>query len=174
MRGYTNWEGLWCKCSKLLQYCPTLCDTVDCSPPAPLSMGFSRQEYWSGLPWTIGFSRTRILEWVAISFSRGSFSPRDQTWVSCIAGRVLVIFWATRDYSTEVQNGEGMKMKGLQEGRVGKMQSTPTFTTPLCYTSSLPSFLPSLSSFILLWESFLSSVEVLAFVAGSFLRGKFL
>ena len=143
----TNFEGLWCKHSKLLQSCPTLCDPMD---------------------------QARILECVAISFSRGSSSPWDQTWVSCIAGRVLIIFWATRDYSTEVQNGEGMKMQGLQEGRVGKMQSTPTFTTPLCYTSSLPSFLPSLSSFILLWESFLSSVEVLAFVAGSFLSGKLL
>ena len=29
---------------------PTLCYPVDCSPQAPLSMGFSRQEYWSGLP----------------------------------------------------------------------------------------------------------------------------
>ena len=27
-----------------------LCDPMDCSPQAPLSMGFSRQEYWSGLP----------------------------------------------------------------------------------------------------------------------------
>ena len=33
-----------------LQLCPTLCDPMDCSLPAPLSMGFSRQEYWSGLP----------------------------------------------------------------------------------------------------------------------------
>ena len=32
------------------QLCLTLCDPVDCSPPAPLSMGFPRQEYWSGLP----------------------------------------------------------------------------------------------------------------------------
>ena len=32
-----------------LQSGPTLCDPMDCSPP-PLSMGFSRQEYWSGLP----------------------------------------------------------------------------------------------------------------------------
>ena len=34
-----------------------------------------------------GIFQTRILEWVAISFSRGSSLPRDQTWVSCIAGR---------------------------------------------------------------------------------------
>ena len=32
------------------QSCQTLCDPVDCSPPAPLPMEFSRQEYWSGLP----------------------------------------------------------------------------------------------------------------------------
>ena len=30
--------------------CLTLCDPMDCSSPAPLSMGFSRQEYLSGLP----------------------------------------------------------------------------------------------------------------------------
>ena len=28
----------------------TLCELGDCSPPTPLSMGFPRQEYWSGLP----------------------------------------------------------------------------------------------------------------------------
>ena len=28
----------------------TLCNFMDCSPQAPLSVGFSRQEYWSGLP----------------------------------------------------------------------------------------------------------------------------
>ena len=32
------------------QSCPTLCDPVDCSPPGFLSMEFSRQEYWSRLP----------------------------------------------------------------------------------------------------------------------------
>ena len=31
------------------QLCPTVCDPMDCSPPGPLSMEFSRQEYWSGL-----------------------------------------------------------------------------------------------------------------------------
>ena len=37
-------------CAKLLQPCLTLCDLMDCSLQAPLSMGFSRHEYWSGLP----------------------------------------------------------------------------------------------------------------------------
>ena len=49
---------------------------------APLSLGFSRQEYWSGL---------------AISFSRGTSRPRDQTQVSCIAGRRFNL-WATREH----------------------------------------------------------------------------
>ena len=33
-----------------------------------------------------GILQARILEWVAISFSRGSSRTRDRTWVSCIAG----------------------------------------------------------------------------------------
>ena len=36
-------------------------------------------------------SQARILEWVAVSFSRGSSQPRDQTWVSCI-DRWIIIF----------------------------------------------------------------------------------
>ena len=37
-------------CCAPAQPCPTLCDLVDYSPPTPLSMGFSRQEYRSGFP----------------------------------------------------------------------------------------------------------------------------
>ena len=36
-------------CSKLLHSHPTLCNPMPCSPPGPLSTGFSRQECWSGL-----------------------------------------------------------------------------------------------------------------------------
>ena len=36
--------------SKSLQSCPTLYDPIDCTCQAPLSIGFSRQEYWSELP----------------------------------------------------------------------------------------------------------------------------
>ena len=43
-----------------------------------------------------GIFQARILEWVAISFSRGSSWPRDQTQVSCIAGRFFTI-WATTE-----------------------------------------------------------------------------
>ena len=37
--------------AKLFQSCPTLCDPMDCSLPAPLSMGFSGLEYCSKLPY---------------------------------------------------------------------------------------------------------------------------
>ena len=50
-------------------------------------------------PWTVayhtplsmGFFQARALEWVAISFSRGSSRPRDRTQVSCIVGRHFTI-----------------------------------------------------------------------------------
>ena len=39
-----------CVCA---QVCLTLCDLMDCSLEAPLSMRFFRQEYWSGLPFPL-------------------------------------------------------------------------------------------------------------------------
>ena len=42
-----------------------------------------------------GILQARILEWVAVPFSRGSSWPGDQTHISCIAGRFLMV-WATR------------------------------------------------------------------------------
>ena len=83
----TTWRNLWKSLAwgKGLEYipdgecegeatqsCPTLCDPVDCSLP-----GSSIQ----------GILQARILEWVAISFSRGSSRPRDRTQVSRIGGR---------------------------------------------------------------------------------------
>ena len=48
-------------------------------------------------PWTVhGILQARILEWVAIPFSRGSSWPRNWTEVSCIAGRFLTN-WAIRE-----------------------------------------------------------------------------
>ena len=39
-----------CMHAKSFQSCPTLCNLMNCSRRTPLSMGFSRQECWSGLP----------------------------------------------------------------------------------------------------------------------------
>ena len=57
---------------EVAQSCPTLFDRVDCSLP-----GFSVH----------GILQARMLEWVTISFSRGSSRSRDQTRVSRIGGR---------------------------------------------------------------------------------------
>ena len=43
-----------------------------------------------------GIFKARVLEWVAISFSRGSSQPRDQTQVSWVIGRRFTI-WVTRE-----------------------------------------------------------------------------
>ena len=50
---------------------------------------------WPGF-FVHGILQTRILEWVVISFTRGSSQPRDRTQVSCIAGRFFTS-WATRE-----------------------------------------------------------------------------
>ena len=67
-----SWESWSCMCVSVTQLCPTLREPVDCSLPVSS---------------VYGIFQARILEWIAISFSRGSSRPRDQTWVSCIAGR---------------------------------------------------------------------------------------
>ena len=58
--------------SVVAQSCPTLCDPTDCSLP-----GF----------FVYGIFQAIVLEWIAISLSRGSSQLRARTWVSCIVGR---------------------------------------------------------------------------------------
>ena len=63
-------------------------------------------------PWTVacqaslsvGFPRQEILEWVAISFSRGSSRPRDWTCVSCVSciGRWILYRWATWEVHSSI------------------------------------------------------------------------
>ena len=67
--------------SEVAQSCPTLYDPMDCN-----LQGSSIH----------GIFQARILEWVAISFFRGFFQPRDWTRVSRIAGRRFTI-WATKE-----------------------------------------------------------------------------
>ena len=45
-----SWQAAAATAAKSLQSCPTLCNPIDGSPPGSLSLGFSRQEHWSGLP----------------------------------------------------------------------------------------------------------------------------
>ena len=65
-----------------------------------------------------------LLEWVAISFSRGSSQPRDWTWVSCIAGRFFTD-WATREATDLLISKLFVKVK------VKIAQSCPTLCEPM-------------------------------------------
>ena len=67
-------SGVWA------QLCPALCDPMNCSPP-----GSS----------VLGIFQARILEWVAISFSRRSSRPRDQNFISCtgVFTRWILYHW---------------------------------------------------------------------------------
>ena len=90
-----------------------LCDPLDCSPP-----GSSVHR----------ISQARILEWVAISFSRESPQPRDQTRVSCIASRFFTC-WAIRKVPLVSQvcltlfdridcSGPGSSVHGILQARI--------------------------------------------------------
>ena len=89
LKFYTTQNCFYCvylsiKCFKpilskyllLVQSCPTLWDPINYSLPSSS---------------VHGILQARILEWVAISFSRGSSWPRNRTQVSCIAGRYFTI-----------------------------------------------------------------------------------
>ena len=109
------------------QLCPTLWDPMGCSPP-----GSSVH----------GILQVRILEWVAIPFSRGSSEPRSQTQVFRIVSRLFTI-WATREAqycvspfhdkemkpffpSLPFKKKKKKKKKGKQKKRKGKNLVTCT------------------------------------------------
>ena len=96
-------QDYWIKVSKVAQLCPTLCDPMDCSLPG------------SSLH---GILQARVLEWVAISFSRGSSQPRDRTWVSRIPGRRFNL-WATRE--AHWIKGTGLKIRRKKEKKKAKI-----------------------------------------------------
>ena len=56
--------------------CPALCNSMECSPSGSFAHGIRQ---------------ARILECIAIPFSRGSSQPRNRTWVVCIAGRFFTV-----------------------------------------------------------------------------------
>ena len=73
--------GLSNKVTEIAQSCPTLCDPMDCSLP-----GFSVH----------GIFQAIVLEWIVISFSRGSSRPRDRTRLSRFVDRRFTV-WATKE-----------------------------------------------------------------------------
>ena len=104
--------------SEVAQSCPTLCNPVDCSPP-----GFSLH----------GILQERILEWVAISFSRGSSQPRDRTQVSRIAGRCFNVLVG------HIINGYKLRFPGDSDSVTEIFKHTQNFKVQRTTLYSLPS-----------------------------------
>ena len=116
-----------CVHAHLLSHVRLFCNLMDCRPP-----GSSVH----------GISQTRVLEWVAISSSRGSFRPRDGIQVfgaSCI-GRWIFYHWATREALSGYREEEKRKGKCSVTG-VGandppsygeKAEDRPPPTSRLC------------------------------------------
>ena len=120
-----------CVCVLVSQSCPTLCDPMDCSLP-----GSSVH----------GIFRARILEWVAISFSKGSSLPKDRTQVSCTASRFFTI-WATREahgtryflpyYVSHFQMGKQRLKEKIVRGKLQGWEQTQVHLGPVFHRSAV-------------------------------------
>ena len=109
--------------SEVTWSCLTLCHAMDCSLP-----GSSVH----------GILQARVLEWVAIAFSRGSSRPKDRTWVSHIPGRHFNL-WVTREAQSESEVVQsyltlcdpmdcslpGSSLQGILQARILKKTHAP-------------------------------------------------
>ena len=97
------WFFLWIlnstKWSAVAQSCPSLCDPMDCS-----LAGSSVH----------GIFQAIVLEWIVISFSRGSSWPRGRTQVSRIVDRRFTV-WATREVTELSHLQTDIRWKGEEE-----------------------------------------------------------
>ena len=129
------------------QSCPTLCDLTGSSGH--------------------GILQTRILEWVAIPFSRGSSLPRDRTPVSCIAGMFFTV-WATREGLSPLKSVQSLSHVWLfVTSRAAAHQASLSITSSQSFLKlmSIKSVMPSnlldfyILLFILQWHSSQSLLE---------------
>ena len=88
---------LFCCCFLVTQLYPTLCDRMNCRPP--------------GFP-IHGIFQARILEWVALSFSRGSSLLRDQICTAYL-GRQILYCWATRHSVIKRNKHESVELRWM-------------------------------------------------------------
>ena len=118
--------------SSVAQSCPTFCDPMDCSLPDSS---------------ICGIFQVRILEWVAISFSRGSSQSRDGTCVSCIfcIGRQILYHWTTwgaseGDWGLKNLCFKRQKIKGLVSKSLDSVTGTLPSSSVPCWSKTAPRF----------------------------------
>ena len=121
--------------------CLTLCNPMDYSPPGSSDHGISQ---------------TRILEWVAISSSKESSRPRDQTHISCVSciGRWILYHWATREAPYKLYFPTFIQVFSLRENPL------LCFTDFFIINSDVPT---SLARFSCSWLKFLKSQTFLCY-----------
>ena len=98
----------------------------------------------SATPWTVAHraSQARILEWVAISFSRGSSWPRDQTRVSCI-GRQIYYHRATWEALQDLRSHPNQLNENLYFNKISRwLVSTSVYFN--CYRRPMKKTYPHL------------------------------
>ena len=119
---YWNRNSRTCECEPLWKFCLCRCHQFQMRSwqraLIQYDLGPNKKRKWScsfvsdslqpadcSLPGSSvhGIFQARVLEWVAISFSRGSSQYRDQTWVSRTAGRLFTV-WATREVLQKIKN----------------------------------------------------------------------
>ena len=93
-----------CVLAKLLQLCLTLCNPMDCSAPDFSIHGFSRQEYWSGLP---GIKPTFLMS----SALAGGFFTTSATWQTPKHMNTHVNWWKWKLWIVSFQLRSGYKAK---------------------------------------------------------------
>ena len=86
-----------------------------------------------------GIFQAIVLEWIAISFSRGSSQPRDRTWVSRIVDRRFTV-WATREVNLIRWLSKNSRKKNTQSSLMSREASD--FCTQFCEESTLHHSLP--------------------------------
>ena len=101
------------------------------------------------MPWTVAYQapqsmnlQAKILEWVAISFSRGSSQPRDQSWVSWIVDRCFTV-WTTREIPKRLWTSETLHISCFTRASPNHLfLQMHSRVMILNYTSWKSSFLP--------------------------------
>ena len=80
-----------CMYAMSLQSCPTLCDLIDCSHQAPLSMGVSRQEYWGRLPYPLPRTLPGSILWWFLKGTKFHWSWKNNSEIFLVCARLLDI-----------------------------------------------------------------------------------
>ena len=95
-----KWRGGKCMCVKSLQSCPTICDPVDYSLPSSS---------------VHGILHARLLEWVAISYSRKSSQPKNWIHISCVSCPAGTFFtcWAIGETQIFLLKAFNSDIRGL-------------------------------------------------------------